>query len=623
MKISKKVFKIFLVIILTVFALSLFPLSINASSPAIYSLDISVKLKNNGSADITEVWDVNVTSGTEWYLVVGNLGDSDISDFSVSENGKTFRNIGKWDIDRSIEQKKEQCGMVDTGDGYELCWGVGSYGKHTFTVSYHVTNLIKSYSDYDGFNWRFVNDELSSNVEKLNVSLYKEDMPFSSENTKVWAFGYKGEIHVNEDGKIAAFSLDELDYNDYCNIMVRFDKGLFNPLSQRDESFDDALLIRAFENSSYSYDEYINGGNYEDVDEDYYYDDYDYDPIPEWVWVVMGLVFIFLPIGIIVAVVIIIVKAFGNTAGQLGTVKGAVISRTEYNKLNWVRKVPFNGDILPTYFAYLQSGRSDNDNSLIGSYILKWLQEGIIEVKQTERKRFLGLGEASEASIVFKGDNTVMGNMGEIEKRLYTMMLRASGGDKILQEKEFYNYSKDHYESVFSWLKAAEKAGKEKIRQAGGLSIVRKKVFFRLIEKKDTVFNEKGHRMVVDTLGFKKYLEEFTLINEREAKEVELWDEYLVFAALFGIADKVANQFKNIYPKYFEDLSSSGDFYMGDYLYTMSMINDISRAAHRGANMGRSADSDSGGFSSGGGGGFSSSGGGGGFSGGGSGGGSR
>ena len=38
------------------------------------------------------------------------------------------------------------------------------------------------------------------------------------------------------------------------------------------------------------------------------------------------------------------------------------------------------------------------------------------------------------------------------------------------------------------------------------------------------------------------------MIGEREAIEVALWEDYLVFANLLGIAKKVESQFKKLYP---------------------------------------------------------------------------
>ena len=51
--------------------------------------------------------------------------------------------------------------------------------------------------------------------------------------------------------------------------------------------------------------------------------------------------------------------------------------------------------------------------------------------------------------------------------------------------------------------------------------------------------------------GLKKFLKEFTLLDERGAQEVGLWKDYMVYATLFGIADQVIRDMKKINPEYF------------------------------------------------------------------------
>ena len=53
-------------------------------------------------------------------------------------------------------------------------------------------------------------------------------------------------------------------------------------------------------------------------------------------------------------------------------------------------------------------------------------------------------------------------------------------------------------------------------------------------------------------LGLKKFLLDFSLVGERDIKETVLWKEYLIYATLFGIADKVCDSFTKIYPDYFK-----------------------------------------------------------------------
>ena len=127
--------------------------------------------------------------------------------------------------------------------------------------------------------------------------------------------------------------------------------------------------------------------------------------------------------------------------------------------------------------------------------------------------------------------------------------------------------------------------------------------------------------MTLRAFGFKRYLEDFTSVNKREAREGslpaagrsdwpfqsvnerevrEVWDQYLIFAQLFGIADRVAAQFKELYPNSLEheDLR-----YFGGSLYfaSIAVSNALSQSVQQ--NMGSFSGGGAGGFSGGGGGG--------------------
>ena len=113
---------------------------------------------------------------------------------------------------------------------------------------------------------------------------------------------------------------------------------------------------------------------------------------------------------------------------------------------------------------------------------------------------------------------------------------------------------------------------------------------------------------------FKKFLKDFTLIDEREALEVNLWNEYLIYAQIFGMADKVADQFKRLYPEVITDMDSIGYDYT-DIIFIRSITSSGIRSASSARSRAQSYSSGGGGFSSGGGGGgsFGGGGGGGGF----------
>ena len=49
-------------------------------------------------------------------------------------------------------------------------------------------------------------------------------------------------------------------------------------------------------------------------------------------------------------------------------------------------------------------------------------------------------------------------------------------------------------------------------------------------------------------VGFMRYLQDFSLVGERNMEEVALWKEYLVFASFYGIADQVRKDMKKVAP---------------------------------------------------------------------------
>lgn len=101
-------------------------------------------------------------------------------------------------------------------------------------------------------------------------------------------------------------------------------------------------------------------------------------------------------------------------------------------------------------------------------------------------------------------------------------------------------------------------------------------------------------------LGLKKYLNDYSLIKDRYPIELVLWEKYLVFASLFGIAEKVSKEFK-------EELLNQGcteDYINSNYpVYMMAMnSNSLSNTIASSTSNYSSGSSSSGGFSGGGGG---------------------
>ncbi|RYD06073.1 hypothetical protein N752_05970 [Desulforamulus aquiferis] len=133
------------------------------------------------------------------------------------------------------------------------------------------------------------------------------------------------------------------------------------------------------------------------------------------------------------------------------------------------------------------------------------------------------------------------------------------------------------------------------------------------IPAKLTDLTPAGEKELGELLGLKRYLEDFSLVAERGVKEMPIWRELLTYAMLFGIADQVAEQMKELYPALSSELTDYKQSMVSAYSYHYLLYSNMKKAEQQREQEKRS----------GGGGGFTSFGGGGGSIGGGSGGGTR
>ena len=115
-----------------------------------------------------------------------------------------------------------------------------------------------------------------------------------------------------------------------------------------------------------------------------------------------------------------------------------------------------------------------------------------------------------------------------------------------------------------------------------------------------------GKKQLDEILGLKRFLLDFSLIHERGVKETVIWQDYLIYAHLLGIADQVAPQIRKLYPEalpqveHFERCIGYAGYYNG-FLYSACARERQRQEAARSAGSGGSASFGGGGGFSGGG----------------------
>ena len=172
----------------------------NVQANTISSINMNIYVDKYGNANVTEVWDCNVSKGTESYHPYYNLGNSKITDLSVSEGNRIYTTLSTWNTSASFDSKAYKCGINKISNGVELCWGISSYGKHTYTVNYTITNFVSELTDSQMIYWTLIPYDFSEPIGSTYIKIYS-DFDFDID-TPVWGYGNYGGTCYVYDGYI-------------------------------------------------------------------------------------------------------------------------------------------------------------------------------------------------------------------------------------------------------------------------------------------------------------------------------------------------------------------------------------------------------------------------------------
>ena len=475
------------IVVLPFYLFTFLPLS---ARPTLSRLDIRVVLSRNGDARITETRQMSIDSeGTECYIGIGTPEGTEIRDLTVSdETGYVFENVGSWDIDRSRSWKTGKCGIVNKHGGCEICWGLGDSGERTYITTYTYTNLVHSHSDYDAIRHVFLDEGVSPKPDEARLTI-EYDSLLTEDNCAIWGFRFGGEVAFTSEGKIESWNTEPFGRSGAMFIMVRFNKGMFEPSVQEAETFEQKQA-QAFEGS------------------DYYYSD---DGGSSFGEVLLGLLF---ALGTFLTPII----------GAIWYFVYVWRARKKVNKdLLWFRDIPLKGNLQAAndmLNAYKYFGA--DYNNLLSACILKLINMGSISIESRLNEK----GKTEQNFVIHDLPDTA--NQPMLLRKVHNIFKLAAGSDTILEPKELksFMHSTKNEGITDSFIST--------LHTKTGISAYKD----RLDE-------------VRQVFGLKKFLKEFTLLDERGVNEVKLWKDYMIYATLFGIADQVIADMKKINPEYF------------------------------------------------------------------------
>lgn len=635
-----KLKKVLLIFIAIIIALFVFNNKCNAGYQEWNSLDYDVQLNEDGSMDITETWDIDV-SDTNTLFKEFNKG-ANITNVSVQEvlsNGQ-IKEFTK--IDTYMYHVTKDCyyGLKNSNNNFEIAWGVSisNSATKTYKIKYKVLNTVTTYNDCNEFYWQFLSDdnEIKATVVTGTIKLPQEVS--NIDNLKVWAHGPLNGVINRENNKTVKFSINNLKEETMLEVRVVTTENLFNDNTNIKNTSKLSSILSEEE-------EWAEEANKQ-------------RERAKTIEMIMNIIMIIIAliVGIVIPVwaIYLIVKY----SKHLKSIK----EMKPETEIEYFRDIP-DEDATPAGvgFLYYLNKLEANVSNVYTATLLDLCLKKYIEFKIEKNSK-----NKEEISIILIDREDI--NLNKSEKIVYNMLTKIAT-DNCVTMKMLQKYATDHYTIFLSSINQISKAGKEeqiekqnydevgqankrKWRNKGigfivvaiyagifGLGFFLSDISFIIkaililniilifvngimcikISKKYSVLTQKGINEKSKWLGLENYMLNFSLLNEKEVPELVIWEKYLVYATVFGIADTVLEQLKIKYPQLEDESYMIDNGYAYIYLlnrnhmgnqFMHSLNASVHKAYDNGRNASYAAASSSYSSSGGGGGGFSGGGGG-------------
>ena len=340
--------KILITVVLFITSISL------AKANTISNIDMDIYVDIEGTATVTETWKASVSQGTEGWHPYFNIGNSNITLVEASMDDKPFTILDDWNENSSLSGKAYKAGLYyPESNEVDICFGITSYGTHTYKIKYTIINFVSTTDDSDIIYWTLMPYDFSARPDNVKIKIYSDEK--FSDTLDVWGYGKYGAPCYVYDGRIEMTSDGPLYSDEYLTILVKFEKGTFRTSNNIGNNFD------------YYYDMAEDGAtNY--VDEDYNRK----ESIIEKIFPIIMYLIFFIPtiIGIIYTAKKNKKYDFGETGNK---VRKDVLA---------FRDIPCNKDIFRAYWVATNYNLSKKKEDFLGAVILKWLKNGNIKIEK-------------------------------------------------------------------------------------------------------------------------------------------------------------------------------------------------------------------------------------------------
>lgn len=564
--------------ILTGFIITITLILLNATSSEaslhLKNLDFTAQINEDGSMDVVETWDINISETNTLYKTfkIDKTKYSGISNVFVQDiTSGTNKNFKKSDIWKYHLDKGHYFGGINNNNEYEIAWGVSidTTTRKQYLIRYTVKDVIKKYNDCAELYWQFVGSDFEVSADSITGIIKLPNKVSNKDELKVWGHTeyLNGEIYVT-DLDIVEFNVNKYKSGNFVEVRIAMPTYLFEKVSSenisQEEKLDDIIKEET---------EWANEANARRDRRN-----------KNFKLLILATILVNTSIGIMFSKKIKKNKQFLEKNPNI----------LPEQQLEYYRELPDKEETPLEAVFILKTGYKQNClPNVFSATILNFALKGYIRIEQEGKTIKILLNKIKTDELT--GD----------EKKVLGI-LRAASNNNELTMAELEKYIKNYPSKLMNLNSTFEKVSKTQASEKGKFDTNRfnkqivyaeknvgyiflliiiitasiftigyayKNVqsmlitctiislaFFIVVTiinlilniKITTSFNgftQKGINEQEQWKAFKKYMEDFSYLNEKEVPELVLWEKYLVYATAFGIADKVLKQLKVKYPE--------------------------------------------------------------------------
>lgn len=549
------------------------------------NLNYDVVLNEDGSMTVTETWDINI-----------NHTNTIFKNFKLSSKFGEIKDVTVKDLKtgKHLEQIYEEMYHVTTDCfyamnlskyKYEIAWGTGmekKTGNKKYQIQYTVTDVITDYKDCQEMYWMFLDTVNEVPVKNVSIKITLPSAVKNIENLKVWGHGpLNGNIKRTSNDTVEV-SIDSLSAGRMLEVRLITLEDVFE--------VQNSNKIRNYR--------YLESALREEQD---------------WADEANATSFFYNIFKVIIYIIYAIILI--NLIRRIYKYRKIDKQEDDgiiHTNLKYFRDIPREDDSTPgeaTYLYKFKKGEYKNleyQSNIVSATILNLCLKKYINLRLQGKSVYIKVlkdskGLKNDELAIYRLIKNVQASKEEFNiqelnayaKSHYTeysnainTLINSARNNlynlKLVDKAQEKAYKKSkNAEALLKFLKGAIEfffvgfiianigIFKYLAVKAFGiafqsdfiymcmnilpyavLKIIELTILSRL-QKKIAILTQKGVEEQEQWKGLANYMQDFSLLHEKDIPSIAIWEKYLVYATAFGIANKVVKQMQASYPEVF------------------------------------------------------------------------